>query len=79
MRKSDCEFPVFNGGPRACLGRRMAEVLGCWVIVRLASDFDFEAVGGNGMEEKVSQNSLTLPMKDGLGVRVRLRTKEQKT
>ena len=87
VRRSDYEFPVFNGGPRGCLGRRMAEVMGCWVIVTLVSEFEFEEVAGteekgvngneNEKEEKVSQNSLTLPMKDGLVVRVRLRTSEQ--
>ena len=60
--------------------------MGCWVIVTLVSEFEFEevagteekGVNGNERQEKVSQNSLTLPMKDGLAVRVRLRTSEQK-
>lgn len=75
------EFPVFNGGPRACLGKKMAELMACWVIVRLLCDWEFEEVNDglnmqmredNGWERR-SANSLTLPMEGGLPVRVRRR------
>ncbi|ETN44343.1 uncharacterized protein HMPREF1541_10523 [Cyphellophora europaea CBS 101466] len=68
-------FPVFNGGPRACLGRKMAEVLACWVLVRVVSEWQFREVGmqredGDGLRERVSGLSLTLPMEGGLPVKV---------
>jgi cytochrome P450 len=58
------EFPVFNGGPRTCLGKKMAEAIAAMVIASLVSEFDFiEAEKG---KERVSRNSLTLPMEGGL-------------
>ena len=75
--KTAFENPVFNAGPRACLGRRMAELLAVYVIARLWWQYDFEEVldeelGGCGAgNERISQNSLTLPMEGGLPVRVR--------
>ncbi len=82
------EFPVFNGGPRACLGKKMAELMASYVLVRILSEFDFEEVfdhddddsGGKGTStsdpktERLSQNSLTLPMEGGLPCRVRRRS-----
>lgn len=70
--RSAWDFPVFNGGPRACLGRKMAEVLGCWVLVRLVEGWHVEEVR-DGDGDRVSAMSLTLPMKGGLPVRVRRR------
>lgn len=76
------EFPVFNGGPRACLGKKMAELMACWVIGRFLCDWEFEEVNdGLNMQigedskgwERRSANSLTLPMDGGLPVRVRRR------
>ncbi|KAM0277723.1 hypothetical protein ACHAQH_005584 [Verticillium albo-atrum] len=61
------EFPVFNGGPRTCLGKKMAEVMAVHVIAVMGSMFDFESIGH---EERVSKSSLTLPMKDGLPTRI---------
>jgi cytochrome P450 len=58
------EFPVFNGGPRTCLGKKMAEAIAAMVIASLASEFDFEEVEKG--KERVSRNSLTLPMEGGL-------------
>ncbi len=57
------EFPVFNGGPRTCLGKKMAESMAIMVIARLIMEFDFTAVDG---KERISRNSLTLPMEGGL-------------
>ncbi|KAL9945125.1 hypothetical protein ACHAO3_006856 [Verticillium nonalfalfae] len=65
--RSAAEFPVFNGGPRTCLGKRMAEVTAVHVIAVMASTFSFEP---SSHEERVSKSSLTLPMKGGLPVRV---------
>ena len=80
------EFPVFNGGARTCLGRRMAELLGVAVIAGvLREGYEFEEVetlddaegreregrGKRIMEEKKSQSSLTLPMEGGLWVKIR--------
>lgn len=89
LRRSEAEYPVFNGGPRACLGRKMAEVLACWVLGSALREFEFDEVveaepdgekrGHDGtnppykLKERVSANSLTLPMEGGLPCRVRLR------
>jgi len=77
-KRSAGEFPVFNGGPRSCLGKKMAELMACWVMVRLLSEWEFEEVNdGLNMDvesgERRSANSLTLPMEGGLPVRVRRR------
>ena len=70
-------FPVFNGGPRACLGKRMAELLAVYVIASLIWKYDFEEVydekltHGETPKERRSQNSLTLPMEGGLPCYVR--------
>lgn len=63
MNRSAAEFPVFNGGARLCLGKKMAELIAVQVIAAFAWEFDFvPAFEG----ERVSKSSLTLPMKDGL-------------
>jgi cytochrome P450 len=73
--KTAFEFPVFNGGPRSCLGKKMAELMGAYLIINLVKDFDFEEVRNaiNPEKERSSQNSLTLPMQDGLPCKVRKR------
>ncbi|KAI9801024.1 MAG: hypothetical protein M1825_003558 [Sarcosagium campestre] len=44
--RTQFEFPVFNGGTRTCLGRRMAETLAVYIIASLVREFDFvEEVG----------------------------------
>ncbi|KAK6956817.1 hypothetical protein Daesc_002097 [Daldinia eschscholtzii] len=63
ITKSAAEFPVFNGGPRLCLGKRMAELLAAQVIPTVLLTFDFTPAYG---VERVSKSSLTLPMKGGL-------------
>ncbi|KAI4178751.1 MAG: hypothetical protein L6R41_008234 [Letrouitia leprolyta] len=76
LQKSAFEFPVFNGGPRSCLGKKLAELLAVAVLARLMWKYNFEEVmevrlGGCGKgNERKSQNSLTLPMEGGLPVRV---------
>lgn len=82
LQKSAYEFPVFNAGPRSCLGKKLAELLAVAVIARLIWRYEFSEVlekglGGCGIGgERKSQNSLTLPMEGGLPVRVKRR--EQK-
>ena len=71
--KSAFEFPVFNGGPRSCLGKKMAELIAAYLIVNLVREFVFEEVKDKNDPEKerVSHNSLTLPMEGGLPCIVR--------
>ncbi|KAL8638941.1 MAG: hypothetical protein Q9228_003954 [Teloschistes exilis] len=82
LQKSAYEFPVFNAGPRSCLGKKLAELLAVAVLARLIWRYEFsevleKALGGCGIGgERKSQNSLTLPMEGGLPVRVKRR--EQK-
>ena len=72
INKTAYEFPVFNGGPRACLGKKLAEVLAVSVLANLLWNFEFteitsEILGGCGKgKQRRSQNSLTLPMEGGL-------------
>ena len=79
LQKSAFEFPVFNAGPRSCLGKKLAELLAVAVLARLLWKYDFsevleEKLGGCGVGgERKSQNSLTLPMEGGLPVTVKLR------
>lgn len=66
------EFPVFNGGPRLCLGKKMAETVGVQVLAVMLWLFEFEADGG----ERRTPSSLTLPMEGGLPCRVKQRSFE---
>ncbi|KAH8666790.1 cytochrome P450 [Xylariales sp. PMI_506] len=61
--KSTSEYPVFNGGARTCLGKRMAELLAVQVISTMILLFDFMPAYG---KKRVSKSSLTLPMEEGL-------------
>ena len=65
------KFPVFNGGPRSCLGRKMAEVIAMFTLCTLLQDFIISPSGN--LETKQPQNSLTLPMKNGLHCHVAAR------
>ncbi|KAI8626448.1 cytochrome P450 [Xylariaceae sp. FL1651] len=71
--KSSSEFPVFHGGTRTCLGKRMAEIIAVQVIATMALIFDF-APAYEG--ERVSKISLTLPMKNGLPCYVKHRAEQ---
>ena len=75
VSKTAFEFPVFNGGPRSCLGKKMAELMVCWVLVRVLGEFEFEEVlrldGRGEVTGRSSKNSLTLPMEGGLPVIVK--------
>ncbi|KAK4032373.1 cytochrome P450 [Parachaetomium inaequale] len=68
LGKTSAEFPVFYGGARACLGRKMAEAIAAQVIPTVVWGIELER-GWEG--ERRSQTSLTLPMEGGLPVRVR--------
>jgi len=69
--KSPSEFPVFNGGARTCLGKKMAEIIAIQALATLTYMFDFmPAYEG----ERVSKSSLTLPMAGGLPCFVRPRS-----
>lgn len=68
VNRSAFEFPVFNGGPRSCLGRKMAETMAAFILASLLSSFSCQSslsVANKG-EERRAQNSLTLPMAEGL-------------
>ncbi len=71
VAKSASEFPVFNGGPRTCLGKRMAEVIAVQALATLVWPFDFVPAGDG---ERVSRTSLTLPMEGGLPCLVKARS-----
>jgi cytochrome P450 len=72
-------YTVFNAGPRSfltifltfrlCLGMNMAYIEGVLALVGLLSNFDFEYVSGGTYDL-----GLTMPMKDGLHVKVKKRT-----
>ncbi|KAJ1556091.1 hypothetical protein HK405_007319 [Cladochytrium tenue] len=61
------EYPVFNAGPRICLGKNMAEIEGVFVMVELLRRFDFEVIDHESVTYALS---VTLPMKNGMRVRL---------
>ncbi|KAF5870518.1 putative cytochrome p450 protein [Botrytis fragariae] len=65
--KTAFEYPVFNGGPRTCLGKKMAEAVAAQVIATLVVNFNFSLID---QKERISKNSLTLPMEGGLPCKV---------
>ncbi|KAK3984484.1 cytochrome P450 [Cladorrhinum sp. PSN332] len=75
VSRSASEFPVFYGGARTCLGRKMAEAIAVQVIPCVAWGFEFKP-GFEG--DRVSQTSLTLPMEGGLPVWVEERKRGKK-
>lgn len=73
IAKTAAEFPVFNGGARLCLGKKMAEQVATVILSQMVWNFEFEDVEGR---ERISRNSLTLPMEGGLPVRVKMMTEK---
>ncbi|KAF7890769.1 uncharacterized protein EAF01_010578 [Botrytis porri] len=67
ISKTAFEYPVFNGGPRTCLGKKMAEAVAAQVIATLVVNFNFSLID---QKERISRNSLTLPMEGGLPCKV---------
>jgi cytochrome P450 len=70
VSKSASEFPVFNGGQRTCLGKRMAELIAVQVMATMTWMFEYQLVSE---EKRVSKTSLTLPMEGGLPCHVKQR------
>ncbi|KAM7202528.1 Cytochrome P450 [Rhypophila sp. PSN 637] len=76
INRPPSEFPVFYGGPRTCLGKKMAEAIAVQVIPTMAWLFNFQpawGTDGKGKEDRKSKSSLTLPMEGGLPVTVEMR------
>lgn len=67
ISKTAFEYPVFNGGPRTCLGKKMAEAVAAQVIATLVVNFNISLID---QKERISRNSLTLPMEGGLPCKV---------
>ncbi|RKO93429.1 cytochrome P450 [Blyttiomyces helicus] len=63
LQPSNWDYPVFNGGPRICLGRSMAELEGVYVLVSILRRFK---VTVRNVDTVAYDSSLTLPMKTGL-------------
>ena len=68
VTRSAYENPVFNGGPRMCVGKRMAEVLALRILPDILRHWQFEEAHRVG--QRVLGEGLTAPMRDGLPVRV---------
>ncbi|CAI8613745.1 unnamed protein product [Vicia faba] len=69
--ESPFKFPVFHAGPRMCLGREMAYIQMKSIAASVMERFEVVAVEKENSPQHVL--SLTLRMKDGLRVRVRVR------
>ncbi|KAI9356497.1 cytochrome P450 [Zopfochytrium polystomum] len=67
-RESPFKWPVFNGGPRLCLGMTMATFQAVLVLATVLWRFDFEVLEP---ESVWYANALTLNMKSGMKVLVR--------
>ncbi|RKO83743.1 cytochrome P450 [Blyttiomyces helicus] len=63
LQPSSWDYPVFNGGPRICLGKSMAELEGVYVLVSILRRFK---VTVRNLDDVTYDNSLTLPMRNGL-------------
>lgn len=70
-KPSAYESPVFHGGPRSCLGQKMAKLELVVVMKELLERYVFEA-GWDGGERRTGR-AFTNPMEGGLPVRVRRR------
>lgn len=71
--RSAFEFPVFNGGPRACLGKKMAELMAMYLLAHVFLNFDVSESSSpsDSSAQRTAQNSLTLPMAGGLPCHIR--------
>ncbi|KAF9907269.1 Protein kinase alk2 [Linnemannia zychae] len=65
------KFPAFHAGPRTCLGQQFATVEGITVMSVMLQKFTFELIDPHTEPEYVP--GLTLPMADGLKLRVKRR------
>lgn len=71
QKPSAYEWPVFNAGPRSCVGQQLARAEILVALRELLRRYDFEMAWDGG--ERFPVKSLTLPMIGGLPVRVRRR------
>ena len=71
VKPSPYVFTAFQAGPRMCLGKDMAVLEGQVALSRLCLNYKFSLACDP--EEVTYTNSLTLPMKNGLPVRVEMR------
>lgn len=71
--ESPFKYPVFQGGPRVCLGKEMAIMEMKTVVVSVLRRFDVEAVDGGELRPKFAAG-LTASLAGGLPVRVSRRT-----
>ena len=73
VTRSAFENPVFNAGPRMCIGKKLAEVLAIRVLCEIVWLWDLKEVQGKGEVngQRVLGESLTAPMEGGLPVKVR--------
>ncbi|TKY62746.1 Cytochrome P450 94A1 [Spatholobus suberectus] len=69
--ESPFRFPVFHAGPRMCLGKEMAYIQMKSIAASVMESFEIEALDKDTCPEHVL--SLTLRIKGGLPVRVRVR------
>jgi cytochrome P450 len=65
------QYPVFNAGPRLCLGQRLAELEGVYALVGLLQRFRFKMAPAAPPVTYIFSTSL--PMKHGLHVVVERR------
>lgn len=63
------KYPVFNAGPRICLGMQMAQIEGVSCLTQLLRSFNFELT--QDPKTVTYAPALTCPMKGGLKVRVK--------
>jgi len=69
-RESPFKYPVFHAGPRTCLGQLFATHEALTLFIPMFQQFAFERAPDVQPRYMVKyDNSLTLPMKDGLVVR----------
>ncbi|KAJ3256099.1 hypothetical protein HDU77_003270 [Chytriomyces hyalinus] len=71
---SPYNYPVFQAGPRVCLGQQMAELQVVYMLVQFVRNFKFEVVDPDSVTYTYS---LTLRMKNGLKVRNAMKGKTQ--
>jgi cytochrome P450 len=68
---SPFKFPVFQAGPRICLGQSMAYLEAKIALIHVIRGFKLTAAGG--YPPVTYRHAVTLPMKDGLHVHVHRR------
>ncbi|QHN86514.1 hypothetical protein S245_056168 [Arachis hypogaea] len=71
--ESPFRYPVFHAGPRMCLGKDMAYIQMKSIVASVLERFEIDAVDKDTCPEHLI--ALTLRMKGGLPVRVRVRVR----